>query len=223
MKNKLLYLIIAIIIIAGVFMGITKGFNLGLSYSASEKIEIYLNNAVDEKEIASIANEVFGNVSKRIQTVEIFSDMVAINVPSSTEEQVNKLIELINQKYNEEYTSEDVKVIKIPATSIKEIVSEYIIPTLLAVCAFAIYMAIRYWKLKPMKVLFCSLLICIVAEAIFASVYTITRLPVNELTMPLAMFLLGATILYTQIYYNKKEKKINKKSENINKEEISEK
>ena len=45
MSKKILYGIISIIIIVGIIMGVTKGFNLGLAYGANEKIEIYIGNS----------------------------------------------------------------------------------------------------------------------------------------------------------------------------------
>ena len=85
-------------------MGVTKGFNLGLAYGANEKIEIYIGKSINKDEIKDITNQVFGKENVRIQTIEIFEDMAAITVKTASDEQLDKLVQLINEKYGLEYS-----------------------------------------------------------------------------------------------------------------------
>ena len=207
MKNKLLYVLIAIIIIIGLIMGITMGFNYGINYGAHEKIEIYINQEVNTGDIKDIASEVFKGENTRIQTVELFKDMAAITVKSSTDEQIEKLVQIVNEKYGEELTVDDVTIVKIPQTSVNDIIKSYLIPVILIMVASSLYIAIRYWKLGFWKILLKTLCTILVVCALFVSAYTIIRIPVNEIAMPIGLFILVFTIFALQLHFNKKEEK----------------
>ena len=60
-----------------------------------------------------------------------------------------------------------------------------------------------------------SILCIIASEAVFISAYTIVQIPVNELFMPLVIFVLCFTIFALQICLNKKEIKAKKDNEEI--------
>lgn len=194
MNKKLLYVIVAIIIVVGLIMGITKGFNLGFNYSESEMIEVYVDQEISDNDIENIVNEVFGDENKRIQTVEFFKDTVAITAPSISDEQIQKLLERMNEKYSLEYKVEDIEKTKIPSVEIMDVVKDYITPAIVIVVISAIYMAIRYSKLGLGKVLAKTIALPIIAESMLASIYTICRIPVDEFTMPIALIVLGLSI-----------------------------
>lgn len=206
MKNKkLLYAIIIVVIALGLIIELTKGFNFGLTYNANEKVEVYIGKDINKSEIRDIAKEAFETDKIKIQTVEIFEDMAAVTVPSTTDEQIDKFVQLVNEKYTLEVTKDDVTIVKVPSTTVANISNNYKIPVLSIILAGAVYMAIRYWRLGYLKIAGCTILICVVAEALLASVYSIFRIPVNEFTMPIAMAVLGFALFAEGIYYNKKE------------------
>lgn len=213
MNKKILYGIISIIIIVGIVMGVTKGFNLGLNYGSNEKIEIYIGKSVNKDEIKDITNQVFEKEKVKIQTVEIFEDMVAITVKTASDEQLDKLVQLINEKYGLEYTTSDVNIIKSPNIAIMDIVKVYIIPSIIIIVIIMVYMAVRYWKLTFWKVALWTLATSVVAEALLASIYTIARIPVNAIAMPVALLVLGVTVTATALYFNKKLEELKKEDE----------
>lgn len=204
MSNKLLYGIIAIVIALGLVMGLTNGFKLGLTYTNNEKIEVYLGQEVNKDEIKQIATEVFGTNNVKVQTVEIFKDMAAITVESSNDEQIDRLVQIVNEKYGKEYTKEDINIIKIPSVVVLDIVKEYIKPFAIIVIVVAVYMAVRYLKLSAWKVALWSIINSVLSVATLASVYTIAKLPVNDITMPAALGVLTLAIFATSNYFDKK-------------------
>ncbi len=204
MSKKILYGIVTIIIILGIVMGVTKGFNLGLAYGENEKIEIYIGKSINKDEIKEIANQVFENENVRVQTIEIFEDMAAITVKSASDEQLEKLIQLVNEKYSLEYSVSDINIIKSPAIEIKNIVKNYIVPSLIVLAIIVVYMAVRYWKLTFWKVALWTIVTSVAAEAVLASIYTIARIPVNALAMPIALFVFGLTVTATALHFDKK-------------------
>ena len=201
MSKKILYGIISIIIIIGIIMGVTKGFNFGLAYGANEKIEIYIGKST---------NKVFGKENVRIQTIEIFEDMAAITVKTASDEQLDKLVQLINEKYGLEYSVSDINVIKSPSIAIMDIVKPYIIPSIIAIVLIVVYMAVRYWKLTFWKVALWTVVTAVASEAVLASIYLIARIPVNAVAMPVALLVLGITVTATALHFDKKLEEVKK-------------
>lgn len=210
MKKKVLYVVIGIIIIVGIIVGALKGLNLGLEYQANEKIELYIGKVVDRKDIEEIANGVFGKGENKVQIIEIFNDMVSITVRESNDEQIKNFVNTVNEKYGVEYTKDDVEVVKEPQMNIMDIISPYIIPVVIAAILVVLYIAIRYYKLGFWKTLLFSILIIVVIEALLYSVYAIIRLPVNSMTIPIALSVFVLTVLGITINCENKLKKIKK-------------
>ena len=85
-KNVIILAIAMIIVIAGIIVASTIGFNKQLRYQDSQKIDIYVASEVDVDKIKSIANEVLGR-QNMVQTIEIYQDMVTIRAKSISDEQ----------------------------------------------------------------------------------------------------------------------------------------
>ena len=60
-NKKIIAIVILIVLIAGVVMLAVKGFNKGLTYQASKRIEVSIPKGYDKKEVKDIADEVFSN------------------------------------------------------------------------------------------------------------------------------------------------------------------
>ena len=138
----------------------------------------------------------------------MFEYTVAITVPSVTDEQINNLVQIVNEKYEKELATTDIKTIKVPAIKVFDVVSNYIWPAVAIVIAGAVYMAIRYWKLGIIKVILSTICFTVIAEALLASIYLIARIPVNEFAMPASMLILGFTLLSIGVYFDKKLEKL---------------
>ena len=208
MKKSVLYVVIGLIIIIGIALGMLKG--LSLEYQANQKIELYIGKVVDRKDIEEITNNVFGKNENKVQIVEIFNDMVAITVKDSNDEQIENFVNAINEKYGVEYTKDDVEIIKESQMSILDIIKPYIIPVIIALALVVIYIAIRYHKLGFWKILLSTILWIIVIEALLYSVYAIIRLPVNAITIPIALMVFVFTVLGIIINSENKLKLIKK-------------
>lgn len=104
MKNKILYIIMAIIIIAGIVVGCTAKFKFSLAYDDSNRIEVYIGKDYTKADVESIAKEVFGTDDVLVQKIEFFNDSVAITVRESNDDQLNNLVTKINEKYETSLT-----------------------------------------------------------------------------------------------------------------------
>lgn len=213
MKKKVLSAVIGIILIVGAIIVATKGFNHGLEYQANEKVELYVGKEVEQKDIEQIAKEAFAGQKNVVQIVEVFSDMVSVTVSQSNDDQIEKFVSLINEKYGTSFTKDNVEVLKGSAIRLKDISKPYLLPVALATVILTLYLAIRYHKLGFWKVCGKTIGILILVEALLASVYAIVRLPINELTMPICMSAFVITAFALTLDYDKKAKQMLPKEE----------
>ena len=85
-NKKIIAIVILIVLIAGVVMLSVKGFNKGLVYQASKRIEVSISKGYDKKEVKDIADEVFSN-KVEVQDIEKLNQIVSIRVKSYTDEE----------------------------------------------------------------------------------------------------------------------------------------
>ena len=196
-KNiKLILLILLIIIIAGIVTISTKGMNYGLNYGENTMIETYLDTKIENAEIKNIVTETFGKKNS-IRTIEDLDSYLLITVESANEEQINTLVTKINEKYNLDMTVEDLEILNNPKMSFKDLINPYLIPTIIASLIIIIYFVIKYRRLGIVNILKNALLVIIGIQLAYISIYAITRIPVNELTMPISaiLFILSFIVL----------------------------
>ena len=202
MKNKIGIGIIALIIIIGIVVASIWGFNLGFTYSNHKEVDIYIGEEFENKEIYDIVKEIVGNQKIVIQKVELYEDMVAISVKDITDEQLENLNTKINEKYGIENKTEDILVTEVPSVSIVDIVKPYIIPAIisfaLVMVYFIIYIAIYKHQgneINMPKALAETLIGIVAIQLLYFAILAITRLPINQFTMPIAAVLFVLTTI----------------------------
>ncbi len=217
-KNIIIYLIICLIIIAGIAVWNFNGFNKELQYSSRYKIMLNKDTGFKTKDVKKIVDDVLGNTRHFVQEVEIFGNAVSVVSEEMTEEQKNKIVEKFNEKYEDsELSTENVTITKIPSTRVKDIIKHFIVPGIITLVAISIYFLIKYKKLGIKTVLLNSILMPIIAEALLFSIIAITRLPLMRITFAIGIGVYFVTILVlTCIFENKNSKYI---EEQKNKEE----
>ncbi len=87
-KQKMIFIILAVIIIAGIAVISTIGFNLELKMQETKKIELYIQKDFEISDIKNIVKEVIPDESIMIQKVEVFEDSVSITAKKTL--QMNK-------------------------------------------------------------------------------------------------------------------------------------
>lgn len=209
-KQKIAMIILAIIIIAGLVITFTLGFNFDLRMQEAKKVELYLENSFEIADIKNITNEVFSNQEVIIQKVEVYEDSVSITTKEITEEQKQSLIDKINEKYGTELTADSTEIVTIPHTRGRDLLKPYVMTFLIATIIILVYMMIRYRKLGVIKTLLKVVFISVMAQATLFSVIAITRIPIGRLTMPMVIIvylftLLGITTKLEKQLASKKE------------------
>lgn len=212
-KTKIVTLVIAIIVIVGLIVTLTVGFNFDLRYQEAKKIQLYLEKDFEIADIKQITNEILPNEKVVIQKVEVYEDTVSIMAKEMTDEQKTNLINKINEKYELKLEADSTDITTIPHTRGRDIIKPYITPFIIATVIILVYMAVRYYKLGMMKTILKTGLTVALAQAVLASVVVITRIPIGRVTIPLVLVvyvlsLLGITsCLEKELSEKKKEEK----------------
>lgn len=197
-KNKKIIAItvILLIIIAGIAVVSVWGFNKEVKFLQGQKIEVNVEQVVDQEKIKDIAEEVLG-MHNIVQTVEIYEDVVAIRGITISEEQKNSIVNKMKEIYEFEQTAENTKVTTVPETRFRDMYKEYVLPFVISGVFVAVYMVIRYYKKGIIKVFAKSLIIPAVAELLLLSWMAIVRIPVGRFTPVLLLLIYVASIWYT--------------------------
>ncbi len=194
-KNNIKYLLICIIILAGIIMIAIKGFKFDLSYETTKKVEIYIGKEFDVKDIKAITNETLGNKDVLIEKVEIFKDMVSIKSKDITDEEKNNIVTKINEKYELENKAEEVNVVNVPHTRLKDIYKKYVYPFIISIVIILIYSAIRFRKIGAFKSILKIILTVVLSEATFMSVVALFRIPIGRITTAIILLLYVVSII----------------------------
>lgn len=217
--KKVIQILLICLIIAGIVVISTVGFNVGLKYSEHKEISININKEFNVSDIRNITKEVFGNKPMIIQQVELYKDMVQISVKEASEEQVSSLNDKINEKYGLENAISDVKVVDIPNVRLRNVIKPYILPVSIVSVLTIIFAMIVYRKLGVWKVLYDTAMAIVAPQAILSSLYAVTRIPINRMAtiVAISVFALSITMIILKLNITKqklfKEKEDSKKVE----------
>ena len=212
MKNKILYILIAIIIIAGIVVGCTAKFRFSLAYDDSNRIEVYIGKEYTKDDIKAIAEEVFGTKDVLIQKVEFFNDTVTITVRNYNDDQLNNLATKINEKYGTSLTKDNLTVVQIPHYRGRDIMANYLLPIGISAVIIIAYEAIRFRKLGVIKTVLKLVIWPVIIEALYLSILAITRIPISYYTLPLGIII--AVLTLTVITYKNEKNLVDYKRKN---------
>ena len=192
--NKILVILVAILLVIGMFLIATRGFNYSIEYKGVTELKFMLGQVLDMNEVESIAKEALNNKEMKIQKIDYFNDSINISVVDPTDEEIQALIDKFNSRYGQNNTMESISIIKTADTSLYEIAKHYIVPVIIAVILVAVYMGIRFRKQGILKVTLLPIVMSVVVEALYLSALAILQIPVSIWTMPIALVLLLITL-----------------------------
>ena len=186
-KNKFVMLIVCLIIIAGVFVYFTKGFNFDMEYAKKDQIVLTNKTGFEISKIEEISKEVLENKEFKVQEVETFKNAVQISAKEITEEEKGKIIEKVNNEYNLEILPENITIKNVSQTRIKDIVRPYILPITISFVLILVYFLICFKKVGVKKVLLKGILFPIFTELTFYSIILTCRIPFGSIATALAL------------------------------------
>ena len=198
MKNisKILYVLCVLVIIAGIIVWKNAGLNYSTELAYGTTVEIYFDNSTDKNEIENIAKDAFGKDIK-VKDVKRFSDAFAIKIKGEiTDEQKNDFVSKVNEKYSLEKKVEDLTIIEMPAIKGRDLVKNYIKPTIISAIVILLYLTIRYRKIGNIKLALGTLIKTAIITGAYFGLVIITRLPIISLyTIPVGMFIAIITLM----------------------------
>ena len=195
-KSKILIIVLIIIFIIAIVLTGIRGLNVDLNYAEGVSIIFDLDQQFNTDDVKSIAREVWQDGQIIVQKVEVYHESVLIKVSSVNEEQIESLVTKINEKYSLELTSADIAVQYNSNVQIRDIISPYVVPLMIATALIVVYYSIRFRGVKEIVELLVKL---IFAEGIVYSIYAITRLPIDVLTMPIVMIVYAGVTIYVTV------------------------
>jgi preprotein translocase subunit SecF len=207
--KKVLYLGLALLIIAGIIVVLLKGFKVDLMLEQHEEITYSLKTEYDLKDIRNICNEVFENKKVVVKEIELFGDAVQINVDSVTDEEKTNLVDKMNEKYETENTVDDLKIESVPNVRIRDWVTPYIKPVAISMIIIIAYVAIRFRKLSTVKLLGELIGKIIVLVLAILSIVAIVRLPLMPYDITILTLIVAAECAH---YLTKCEKRLQEES-----------
>lgn len=215
--KKIIQILLICLIIAGIIVIATVGFNVGIKYSENTQISINIGKKFEIKDIKEITNEVFKNQTVLIQQVELYKDMVQITVREASEEQISELNTKINEKYELENEVADIYVVQNTNVKLRDIIKPYILPVAIVSIITVLFSMIVFRKLGVWNVLYTVAMNIVAPQAILGSFYAVTRLPINRLTPIIAViiYIASITLIFAHLCNIKDDKEIEKDSKNI--------
>lgn len=207
--KKIVQVLLICLIIEGIVVISTVGFNVGLKYSEHIEISINVGSQFNVADIKAITKEVFGNTNVLVQQVELYKDMVQITVKEATEEQISSLNDKINEKYEIENQLTDIKIVHISNVRLRSIIKPYILPISIVSIITIVFAMIVFRKLGALKVAYEVVISIVAPQAILASLYAVTRIPINRLTSIIAIIIFIISLVLPMVKLNKvKEEKL---------------
>lgn len=195
MKNKIIYIVLAALLLVAIIISAVKGLRVGLIYGEGTELSFSLaDKDVSEEEIKEIAKQVFPNNKVIVQRIEYFTNsaLVKVNKGDVSKEEIDNYRNKINEKYGENLEDGSIEVNHVQNVKLRTIVEPYVGPLGLSLLVILGYFAVRYKGTKEMLSLIKFLAIF---EALLFCVYAICRVPVNGVAMPLFTLIFFGTIM----------------------------
>lgn len=213
---KIIYIIIALIIIIGAIICGVKGFNIELQYSSRQEMILSHSTEFDVSKIEEISKSILENREVKVQKVERFGNAIEIVSSKISDEEKENIIKKINEECNMDISNDNIKIVDIPNTRIRDILKPYILPGIVTFVAVLLYFIIMYHKIGLNKVLLRGILIPIITEILYYSIIAITRVSFGRITNAIAIGLYIISIGALAIYFQNEKEKLpkNDKKEN---------
>ena len=195
MKNKIMCIAFAVIIIASLIVTATVGLRVTSRYAEGYLIRFTAEKTITSEGVSEVAKEVFGDDFFAVKELEFFDNSAQIKVRNISDEQLQNYVTKINEKFGEKLTSDYYTVEHVSNVKLRTLVEPYIVPLGISTLLIAAFFAIRY---KGAKQMLLFLVTIFVVEAIEYAIYALCRLPIGTYTVPIGMITyVLTTVLYT--------------------------
>lgn len=212
-SKKTIYIIACILIIAGAVMYFVKGFEFDLEYAKKDQITLANKTGFEISKIKEIVKEKLNGKEFEVKEVEIFKNVVQISSKEITEEERDGIVEKVNEEYGLELSKDNVSIVNIEHTRIKDIIKPYILPGIMSFAIVLLYFIIRYRKLGVINILLKGIICPIIGETIYFSIILLTRVPFGTMAIAGAIALYVLLLSVVAYKFEQALKEIKNKSE----------
>ena len=207
--KKVIYGILACVIVVGIIITATIGLNVDIVYSKNVEIDAYIGKTADIKDIKQIAKEVFGGEKMIVQKIELFDDMFSISMKDKSDEELNEKVEQFVSKLNEKYSTElkadnDITIVHNPKIRLSSIIKPYILPIAISTVIILVFAGIRYRKLGILKIVISYLGYLLFVEGVYFGLLAITRFPINRFVIPIGLAIM--IVIFTTLSFKNEQK-----------------
>ena len=169
-------------------------------YNINQKITISIGKEdYNVDDIKAIANEVFAKEDTKVEKSSDDAKYVEIESSLITKDELENLNSKINEKYqltNEVSSikvSQVMSVTDIPRVRLVDMAKQYVVYTGISEVLILVYFAIRFNKLGIAKTVVGSIIVTVLAEALYMAIIAITRYPIDKIAI------IGAVAIYMLI------------------------
>ena len=195
-KNKVILIVLAALIIAGLITMFVTGFEKSSKYQAGTRIEVYIPQGYDKQDIINIAKESFSAKEIGFEEVEKLNQVAGIKIKEYSQEELKTFKTKISEKYDIDEKELEVYEITIPTTRIRTAVESYVLPITLATVLSLIYVLFRNLKSEnKWKIILKIVFTLAIVLGLYFSLILILQLPFGEYTMPLALAIYIITLI----------------------------
>ena len=207
--KKVIYGILACVIISGIIITATIGLNADITYSKNVEIDAYIGKTAEIKDIKQIAKEVFGNEKIIVQKIELFDDMFSITMKDKSDNELNEKVEQFTNKLNEKYSTKlkvdnDITIVHNPKIRLSSIIKPYAWPIAISTIIILAFVAIRYKKIGLVKTIASYAGFVLLVEGVYFGLLAITRFPINRFVIPVGLSLM--IITFTTLSFKNEQK-----------------
>ena len=203
-KRILKYIAVSIALVAiCVLIIVFNKFQFNVNYSKNVRIELDLDGTFEIGEIINITNEVFNGDVAIVRSAGDFGNVIAITVKDSTDEQNEALIAKINEKYEKNFTVDDLKLYYNSNVKGIDLIKPYIVPCIIAGALILVFFALRYRKLGILRTLASVIITAGGTILLYMALTSIFKMEVNEVTIASGLAIEIFCLMYMAVTYEK--------------------
>lgn len=206
-KKQIIFGIALVVIIVGIVMQLTLGFNTSFDNGTYTRINVYMTKQVELDEVKTLVGEIF-NGKCEVEYTDEFSDTISIKATGMSDEQIQEIQNKLKEKYEFEEGANHIVIMTIPTIRVYDLIREYIMPILLSFVIVIVYFAIAFRKLGIYKSLIEPIISVILIGGVYVSILAICRIPINEYVIPLGIFIYITSLLGFAMCLNKQGREL---------------
>ena len=207
LKHKNIFLIFSLlVIVSGLVFGFARGFKFDIDFMGGTRIQVDIGEEYNEQELKKIINDVIGE-DPLVQSLSSSEHMVSLTTNTITEEQSNKVIDSLKEKYTK---LGDATIRNVQPSFGKELIETTIIASVVAIILLFVYIVIRF-KVLGVASAISAVLALIHDMLVMIAVYGFLNLPINATFVAVVLTILGYSINDTIVIFDR-VREIKKKS-----------